>query len=141
MAWSDVPGAGFTTGRPWLRLPPDVATRNVEAQAGRAGSVMATYQALLGVRRRLPALALGALEDLRVDDRDVLRYERVHGDDRALVAVNFAPAERRLRLSTGAWRRAFSTDHGAGGSAEAAPIGPDQPLSLRPFEGVVLVKE
>ena len=33
MPWRTGPGAGFTTGKPWLPLPPDAETRNVEAQA------------------------------------------------------------------------------------------------------------
>ena len=46
MQWDGGPGAGFTTGKPWLRLADDHATRNVAAQATDATSVLALYRRL-----------------------------------------------------------------------------------------------
>ena len=37
MQWTGGAGAGFTTGRPWLPIPADAATRNVEAEKAAAG--------------------------------------------------------------------------------------------------------
>ena len=37
MPWTAEPGAGFTSGRPWLRFGPDVATRNVATEAADPG--------------------------------------------------------------------------------------------------------
>ena len=37
MPWSGGPNGGFTTGRPWLRMAPDFATRNVAEPGGRPG--------------------------------------------------------------------------------------------------------
>ena len=36
MPWTGGPGAGFTTGPPWLRLAADATTRNVATRAGRS---------------------------------------------------------------------------------------------------------
>ena len=51
MPWTGEPGAGFTTGHPWLLLPPDWRTRNVAAQRANPSSVLAFYWALLALRR------------------------------------------------------------------------------------------
>ena len=61
MPWTPEPGAGFTTGTPWLRFGPDVETRNVAAQGADPDSVLAAYRRILAVRRTLPALQVGAL--------------------------------------------------------------------------------
>lgn len=57
--------------------------------------MMHLYRDLLAVRRASPALRRGALQ-LRDAPDDVLAYERVWGDDRRLVLVNFG--ERAVDL-------------------------------------------
>ncbi len=61
MPWRPGPGAGFTSGRPWLRLGPDAATRNVSVQAGTPGSTLSVYRRLIALRAASPALQLGTL--------------------------------------------------------------------------------
>ena len=59
MVWEDAAQGGFTTGTPWLPVKPPQAARSVEAQAGRAGSVLETYRALLAFRRERPEMVGG----------------------------------------------------------------------------------
>ena len=77
-AWDDGPGAGFTTGRPWLDpvVPPDGPA---SAQASEPGSMLRLYRDLLSVRRELA----GAPAFLDTPER-VLAYAR--GDH--VVAIN-----------------------------------------------------
>ena len=51
MPWNGHPGGGFTSGRPWLPLAPDFASRNVERQAADPDSVLSFYRRLLQLRR------------------------------------------------------------------------------------------
>ncbi len=64
MQWSAAPNAGFTTerARPWLPLHPNHRLVNVESEQRDPTSIWRCYQALLELRRRLPALTRGALE-------------------------------------------------------------------------------
>lgn len=75
MQWDASDRAGFTTGTPWLPVNPDFKARNVAAQDGDPGSLLAFYKGLLALRRRVPALRSGNLEFLG-EDPDVLAYRR-----------------------------------------------------------------
>jgi len=88
MPWSDLPQAGFTTGRPWLRLNDDWVQRNVAAQTADAGSMLQLYRRLLALRRECPALHCGAWLPLGVSG-DLLAFARVRGSERIVVALNF----------------------------------------------------
>ena len=77
MPWTAGPNGGFTTGRrPWLRMAPDFATRNVAAQAADPGSVLSAYRALLALRRTLPALQTGSFRWVVRARDEVLAYRR-----------------------------------------------------------------
>jgi alpha-glucosidase len=89
------PGAGFTTGRPWLPVHPDAECLAVTAQAGAPGSSLALYRDLLALRRATPALHSGSYRSLDAA-RDVLAFARAEGDSCAVVALNFAPFPRPL---------------------------------------------
>ena len=70
-----VPGAGFTTGRPWLRFGPDADTRNVAAQAADPSSVLSLYRRLIALRATSQALQVGTL---RLDPDATGRSRRLH---------------------------------------------------------------
>lgn len=105
MAWDGSPGAGFSTAEPWLPLHPDWPTRNVAAQEGDPGSMLALYRALLALRRAHDALSVGELTLVDAPP-GVLAFERTCGDERLLVLLNLTHAdvaaawEGAVRLST-----------------------------------------
>ena len=83
------PGAGFTSGAPWLPLPPDAEHRNVETQRRSADSILALYRRLLRLRRATPALRRGTLHIVATAAEDAFAYVRSI-DDRALaIVLNF----------------------------------------------------
>lgn len=94
MQWDSSPGAGFGSTEPWLPLNSDWQTRNVAAQEGLPGSVLAWYKALLALRRERSDLREGSLEFLD-GDKDVLAWRRGEG---TIVALNFAAGLRSLEL-------------------------------------------
>jgi alpha-glucosidase len=94
MPWDTSPFAGFSSVEPWLPLNPDWPTRNASAQAADAGSMLHLYRELLALRRATPALALGDFKLVEAD-RDVLAYERRHGDQVVRGALNLSHEERR----------------------------------------------
>ncbi len=75
MPWDASPGAGFTSGEPWLPLNPDWSTRNVAAQETDPSSLLALYRRLLALRRAEPALAVGDFALLDSPD-GLLAYRR-----------------------------------------------------------------
>jgi alpha-glucosidase len=96
MRWDDRPGAGFTTGTPWLPLG-DPAV-NVAAQRDDPGSMLALHRRLLALRHDSPALSGGAYEPVQADG-DLLAYLRTGDDGRWLVALNLGPGAGRLDVA------------------------------------------
>jgi alpha-glucosidase len=136
MQWSSGPGAGFTTGRPWLRLAPDAAERNVDRQRLDADSVYACYRRLLAYRRTAPALRCGGMTRLDPDVPDVLGWTREADGQRLLVLASFVGEERTIDL-----RRVAGDDGwrvGVGSFREPGAPRPDGTLVLRPDEAIIL---
>jgi glycosidase len=90
---------------------------------------------LLAVRRAHPALSIGDFALLDAEG-DVLAYERRHGAERLIVALNLGGRSHRLELPDRAsdYRPLLST------VADAALTG-DGALLLRADEGVILMAE
>jgi alpha-glucosidase len=101
MQWSAAPGAGFTTGRPWLPSPPTRAERHVEAARADSASTLTLYRRLLALRRAEPALSRGRFR-LLPRQGEVLAYVREdarRGGRRFLVLVNLAATPSAFALA------------------------------------------
>jgi alpha-glucosidase len=138
MPWGGGQNGGFTTGKPWLRMAPDVDTRTVALQDNDPGSVLNAYRRLLWLRRRHPALQVGTYRRLSTRTKDVLVYERATDGETLIVAVNFSSAERSFGIRTARrWRPLFET-HEADGSPPL-DIAEGGELTLQPREAIVLI--
>ncbi|HEV3012457.1 MAG TPA: DUF3459 domain-containing protein, partial [Actinomycetota bacterium] len=133
--WDGSPGAGFTTGDPWLPIGPEAARVNVAAQRDDPASMLSLYRRLIWYRKGSAALRGGDYRSLPDAPGGCFAYLRTAGDERLLVALNFSgqpleyqvdgPADGRLELSTD----------------PARPVGGAvglHPLQLGPDEGVVV---
>jgi alpha-glucosidase len=132
MQWAPGPGAGFTTGRPWLPLGADADTRNVDAQRSALDSLLNLYREIIALRRATPALHRGHFRSLTVPDQ-IFAYERHHADGAALVALNFGDAEASAGLPNVQVLGGLRTDQGRRIPNNAAD------LTLGPCEGAVLL--
>ncbi|MGY6709803.1 MAG: alpha-amylase family glycosyl hydrolase [Rhizobiaceae bacterium] len=97
LAWTQGPGAGFTTGEPWLPID-ERAQMCVDVQSRDEGSMLSLYRRLLDLRRREDALSLGDYRTLHVDE-SVFCYERSHGGRRFAIALNFSQRKRSLPVA------------------------------------------
>ena len=88
------PGAGFTTGEPWLPIVAAAEELNAERQAADPDSTFSLARRLAWLRRGEPVLRDG--EQRTIDaGRDLLGWLRIGADGRMLLAiVNFATGER-----------------------------------------------
>ena len=135
MQWDSGPNAGFSPARPWLRLAPDAATRNVANQAMDPDSVLATYQRLLAFRRTSTALQRGPMTLIGSGDADVLAWTRGSERDALLVLVSFVGEERSIDLGAvapGGWTPRIGTHR------ELPAIDAAGSIRLRPDEALIL---
>jgi len=120
------PGAGFTTGEPWLPLVAEAEELCVARQAQNPASTLALARRLGALRRREPVLQTGGQRMLDAGD-DLLAWVRLGeaGDD-VLSVVNFAAQPRPFGAAAGLPPRAdllVSTDPGRpAGDLEVAAL-------------------
>jgi len=102
MQWSAEPQAGFTTGEPWLPVPPDYRQVNVAMQRDASDSMLRLYRELLALRRIEPALEVGRFELVKTEG-DLLAYVRRgrHDEREFLVALNLGAEPRSLAFAAG----------------------------------------
>lgn len=92
MVWTDGPQGGFTTGTPWLPVPPEHLPHAVQVQeAAGEDSVLAWYRRVIGWRKTTPALRGGAVRWLDLPD-PVLAFWRGEGEAALLCVFNLSPA-------------------------------------------------
>lgn len=129
------PGAGFTTGTPWLPLVGDAETLCAQRQAEDLRSTLTLFRRLAQLRAATPALQGGAQRLLDAGP-DILAWIREDAQDRLLAAVNFTARpvtlpllgegpDATLVLSTDADRSKHELD--AGGIT----LGPSEAVLLR----------
>ena len=135
MQWSAAPGAGFTTGDPWLPIGEDFREVNVEAQRDDPRSTLTLYRRLIDLRRGEPALEVGRFQTLEADG-DVLAYLRRarSGECSFLVVLNLGPRPHVFRLPDGIGVGTVSVSTRL--DREGDPVARE--LRLRPDEGVVV---
>ena len=89
MQWTaEAPGAGFTSGRPWLR-PTNQGAVNVECEESR-GRILPYYRRLIALRKELPVISRGTYVPYLMEHEDVLAYIREHEGSRLLVLCSFS---------------------------------------------------
>ena len=94
MPWNGDAQAGFSSGEPWLPIPPSHRDNSVAAQEADPQSALNLSRRFLRWRKSFPALVEGEIDFLDAPE-PLLVFERSLGDERLLVAFNLSahPAE------------------------------------------------
>ena len=128
------PGAGFTTGRPWLPVTSRAEQLNVERQEAEDDSTLHLTRRLAALRAQEPALQAAGQRSLDAGD-DLLAWLRVGNPGRMLAVVNFAAEERAFTCPPDLPKRArilVSSD----ARRRIGNVALEE-LALRPFEALV----
>ena len=96
--WNAAENAGFTTGKPWIKVNPAYKEINLEADRESPNSIFAWYQKLIGLRKTHPAILDGSLEFCDADSPQVLAYTRNCPEETLLVIANKSDAEAEFAL-------------------------------------------
>jgi alpha-glucosidase len=87
MLWNASESAGFTVGKPWLRVGAHYAGRDVASQERGADSLLKLYRSLIRLRANHTVLVSGSLNRIAAEG-DLLRYERASEAARYLILLN-----------------------------------------------------
>lgn len=98
MQWSSKENAGFTTGKPWLKVNPNYTTINVEAQQKDADSILNFYKKLIALRKQEEGLIYGNYDIVIENNPDIYAYTRTYQDKQWLILVNVFGEEAEYKL-------------------------------------------
>lgn len=117
MQWTAGPGAGFTTGTPWIEVNPNHRTISVAAERADPDGILAHYTRLIALRRALPIIVEGRFIPFAEEDRAVFAYARELGGARLSVVANFTGTEVAFDVPEGleVTGRALVASHAARG--------------------------
>ena len=132
--WDASPGAGFTSGTPWIAINPDHVEFNAATQVSDPGSVYEHYRQLIALRHTDPVVTEGDFELLLPDHPAIWAFLRRGLDAELLVAANFSAdvAKVPLPLDDG-WADAEVVLANLPGEL----LRPLPDLELRPWESVI----
>jgi oligo-1,6-glucosidase len=131
--WDASPGAGFTTGTPWIGINPDYVTVNAAAEAADPDSVFAHYRRLIALRHEDPVVTEGDFELLLPDHPAIWAFLRRGPIAELLVAANLSADAVAATLPLDPDWAAASVVLTSGDTLLQPP--PD--LKLRPWESAV----
>ena len=101
--WDDSLHAGFTNGKPWLKVNPDHKIVNAATQESDQDSVLNYFRKLVQLRRQNKTLVYGKYSLLDKDNPKVYAYTREDGEKKLLIVLNFssvnATTDTRMNIS------------------------------------------
>lgn len=89
MQWDSGVNAGFSKGKPWMKLNPNFKTINVEDSIHDADSIFHYYQKLIKLRKENSVIVYGDLRLILEDHDHIFAYIRMMGQETILVILNF----------------------------------------------------
>lgn len=88
--WDDSENAGFTTGKPWLKLNPNYKDINVKKALEDPNSIFYYYQNLIRLRKEYEIVVYGNYDLILENHDQIYAYTRTLGDETLLVITNFS---------------------------------------------------
>jgi len=92
MQWDGTANAGFTTGKPWIKLNENYPEVNVSKEMHQENSMLNTYKALLKMRNKEKALQYGGYGKLERHD-DMILFTRTYLAEKITVMINFGKVQ------------------------------------------------
>jgi alpha-glucosidase len=101
MQWDNTSNAGFTTGSPWLPVPPSAEQKNVDVERNDPDSLFNWYRSLIRLKKTVPAFTNGANTMLDTENTSVLSWLRQSpGMPQVVVSVNFTAQPQIVNLES-----------------------------------------
>ncbi|MDE5908633.1 MAG: alpha-glucosidase [Lachnospiraceae bacterium] len=89
MQWNEEENAGFTEGKPWIKVNPNYKEINASQQVDDEDSIFRCYQELIRLRKSYPVFTEGDFQMLFMEDENIFAYAREDETLQLLVVCNF----------------------------------------------------
>ena len=96
MQWTPERYAGFSQAEPWIGIPDNHVTINVESEEKDPDSILHFYRKLVHLRKENDLIAEGDIHFLETGNERVIAYERSLGDSKMTVICSFSGQPEEL---------------------------------------------
>ncbi|RKS15377.1 alpha-glucosidase [Flavobacterium sp. 120] len=129
--WDTTKNAGFTTGKPWLKVNPNYTIINAEAQEKDPNSTLNYFRTLVQLRKKEPAFVYGKYTLLDRENPNVFAYIRELEGKKILVLLNFSEKKSAFNIGVSTSKSKIILDNYTGTKNFKKNV-------LRPFEAVII---
>lgn len=98
MQWDSTENAGFTIGKPWLKVNKNYKFINAEDCLQDKDSIFYHYKKLINIRKHNDTIIYGNYKLLLPEDKNVFAYSRELNGDKIVVVCNFYNKEINLNF-------------------------------------------
>lgn len=101
MQWSDEENAGFSTGKPWLKINSNYQNINVAAQEKDSDSVLNYYKKLIALRKSdkfKEIFTYGTIQPQFSNVENIMAYSRKYNDTEIYVIANYGKDDIKISL-------------------------------------------
>lgn len=131
MQWDDTENAGFSTGKPWLKVNPNYKNINVKAALADPNSIFYHYKKLISLRKNNEVMVYGDFKDLLPEHPQIYAYTRTTASAKWLILLNFSATEIDAELDINAEGKVVLSNY-------PDYKGKGRVAHLRPYEAVIL---
>ena len=132
--WDAGENAGFTRGKPWVKVNPNYTDINAKQALADPQSIFYYYQKLIRLRKDNPIIVYGRYDLILESHREIYAFTRTLEDDRLLVILNFTENKPAFELPSSV---VFSDKELLIGNYAVDPVEDLRLVSLRPYEARV----
>ncbi|KIL46423.1 alpha-glucosidase [Jeotgalibacillus campisalis] len=139
MQWHEGEQAGFTTGKPWIKVNPNKKDINVKQALKDPDSIFYYYQQLISLRKEHPVMVYGDFEDLSQDYETLYVYTRSFEGHSWLILLNHSNEEQPYKFEERCIGRPVHCLLGNYDRGENGLFNLPHSISLKPYEARIYV--
>lgn len=110
MQWSAAENAGFTTGKPWLKINGNYREVNAEREMADDKGILAFWKYMISLRKSEPTLREGDYYPAYMRG-NIYAFERVLGGKRLLTICNFSAKTVKLPKQLAQWDQVVASNY------------------------------
>jgi oligo-1,6-glucosidase/alpha-glucosidase len=134
MQWSDELNAGFSNGKPWLKVNPNFSQINVDQAIKDPKSIYYYYKKLINLRKANQVLIYGSYDLILEKHEQIYAYTRTFKNEKILVMTNLFAQEAEFILPI---NMTVESTELLISNYEVNPDEEIQKINLRPYEARV----
>ena len=90
MHWNSGKNAGFSDGKPWIKVNENYKKINVEDSVEDRGSILNYYRSMIRVRRKYKSLIYGEFQEVNTENENLYAFKRKLENEETLIVLNLS---------------------------------------------------